>query len=214
MLGIIKKDLFPFAINLIIIFPVLTMYVIYTGGVFNATVIIIMNILLYLLVLGPVLIIELGEEKNKGYDFLGQLPLKAFDVVAAKFLIPLAAAAVITVYYYLLFSWLSDSSTSLALEKRSVIICGTICLLTVGFTYIGTFAFGYMKFVRFGLVALLSLNVIFTIIFQRFTQSRLSIDISMPIQWLAELSIIYIIIFTLLAYFVLMLAAIKIRNRL
>lgn len=212
MLGIIKKDLFRFVINPVIIIPLLTVYLIYSGGIIDTTMIILMNILLYLLILGPVLITELSEEKNKGYDFLGQLPVKTGEIVAAKFIMPLVVAAVLTGYYFLLFAWFSDSAISTVFEKVSIMVCGTVCLLTVGFTYIGTFAFGYVKFVRFGLVALLSLNVIVTIIFQRFARTRLNIDISRLVRSLADLNVLYIIGFALIIYFMLMLVAVKIRN--
>ena len=85
MLSIVKKNMTYFIGYCGVIFTLTAILRILLGNENAVPLVLISGVLVFMLVFGPVFFNEQYEEKHKGYDFLDILPVKASEIVVAKF---------------------------------------------------------------------------------------------------------------------------------
>ncbi len=147
MLAIVKKDAPQYLISLLLVFPlILVLELLFTDPV-HPLYLVLNNILIYFLVLGPVMINEQREEKCHGYQQMAILPLRRREIILAKFLPALLAVIVVVGVNILLATLLVDSSRPFLILRALLLSNGAICLAVTGVFYAGIFRLGYTRFV-------------------------------------------------------------------
>lgn len=138
MLGILRKDYGVFALATLVVFPVVLLIESVTATELRPALVMTNIGLAWLLVFVPLIITEMEEEHSNGYALMGSLPLRVQEIVAAKFLLYLAAIATCT----------ADQFVLLDVERvaHSVILwTGAACLLSGGIVYAVIFRFGVAR---------------------------------------------------------------------
>ena len=166
---------------------------------------------LIIYVLGAVFINEQYEEKHKGYTFLSIFPIRDSEILAAKFVLPLAACSILAGFLIGLFS-LTDIIPQDFLTVRSYLMF-TACfsLLFAGILYIGIMALGYTKFMVIVLSFTTALGLVPMLII-RFHRDSVGDWIADFIHWMQNLNWILVIPLVLLIYAGLYGLAVKVKS--
>jgi len=116
---------------------------------------------IFILTTGALTTSEGYEAKNRGYSILGMLPLTHREIVAAKFVLLLAAVVVMNLVNLALLCIGTKTSAPVTWPGMVMIgiLWGVFCLLYCGCMYLGIFKFGYEKVTRFHWVVFLALVV-------------------------------------------------------
>ena len=103
------------------------------------------------LILGSIWAHEQWEDKNRGYHFLRNLPVRRWDLVGAKFSAPLLSIALYLAVHLLWFRNILESPESLGAASANLWVTTSVCLVMAGLYILGFYRFGYR---RFGKIAL------------------------------------------------------------
>ncbi len=103
---------------------------------------------IFLIILGSVWSGEQLEHKTNGYAFLQTLPVRACQIVGAKFLLTFLAVAVYVVVHMIWISHTFDEPRFTAAARDNFILAAGICLALAGPYYLGFYRFGYKRFSR------------------------------------------------------------------
>lgn len=140
MLGIIKKD-FIYYIGYFIITAWAPVCLTYLDGFTRGTVM-MCGLLILSMPLGGVALIEILEEKSKGYVFLRSLPLTVPGIVGIKFLMLFFAVLLWFTYSIIILSFGPDWPAFMKISQAYIIGCCLIALILAGILYILIFRFG------------------------------------------------------------------------
>ena len=171
----------------------------------------ISGVLVFLLVFGPVFFNEQYEEKHKGYDFLDTLPVKASEIVYAKFGLVLATVMATVGYILLLFTVSKVAPNDWALVRSYVLMSGFVCLFFAAISYIGIFGLGYTKFAVF-VMSFIALLGFVPILILKFYRDNMDVLVENILTFLRSINWMAVIPLALIAYFSLMFTAIKIKE--
>ena len=154
MWGIMRKDWNYFLVATIVILPVLlTVQYIFIDGI-HPVMLLVNLVAQQFLALGPILLVEHDEEKNRGYVFLAYLPLTKREIVQAKFLLAMMSVVLVTTENCLLIGLSGAEADTARIALNLFIINGIFGLVLAGIIYNGIFGIGYTRFmVAIGVVS-------------------------------------------------------------
>lgn len=147
MIGIMKKDLRHYALNLFILGIGLPAYFSLTYGRMDSAAVYLMVGYLYLVTLAAMLAAELNESRYRGYELLAVLPLRARTIVAGKFLPILLATAAYSALVWAWFSYIETDPGYIAIARRWLLLNASISIIVAGTSYLGAFRFGFDRWV-------------------------------------------------------------------
>lgn len=194
-----------------VIFVLMAILRITLGNEHALPLVLVSGVLLLMLVFGPVFFNEQYEEKHKGYDFLDILPVKASEIVSAKFGLVLITVVATLGYLLLLFSISKVAPNDWALVRSYILMGGVACLFFAALSYIGIFSLGYTKFA----VIVMSFFVVIgfvPILIMKFYLDNLDVLIENILTFLRSMNWMTVIPLALICYLGLMFIAIKIKE--
>lgn len=211
MWRIFKKNVtFP-VIYLLSLLIVLAVIGIYLGGDFSAAFAILSGMVLIIFVLGAVFVNEQYEEKHKGYTFLSVFPVTNSEILAAKFLIPLAACAILAGFLIGMFSLTDILPPDLVTVRSYLMFMACFSLLSAGILYIGIMAMGYTKFMVIVLSFTTALGLVPMLIL-KFYRDSIADFIAEFIRWIQSLNWLLVIPLVLMIYTGLYVLAVKVKS--
>ena len=211
MLSIVKKNMTYFIGYCGVIFTLTAILRILLGNENAVPLVLISGVLVFMLVFGPVFFNEQYEEKHKGYDFLDILPVKASEIVVAKFGLVVVTVVATVSYLLLLFSISKVAPNDWALVRSYILMGGVACLVFAALSYIGIFGLGYTKFVMIVMSLFVLLGFV-PILIMKFYRDNMDVLIENILTFLRGVNWMIVIPFALIGYFSLMFIAIKIKE--
>ena len=173
--------------------------------------VLISGVLLFMLVFGPVFFNEQYEEKHKGYDFLDILPVKASEIVFAKFGLVLVTVVATVGYLLLLYSVSNVAPNDWNLVRSYLLMGGFVSLFFAALSYIGIFSLGYTKFAVIVMSFFMLLGFV-PILIMKFYRDNMDVLIENILAFLRNVNWLVIIPLALIGYFGLMFITIKIKE--
>jgi hypothetical protein len=211
MFSIVKKNIGYFIGYCGTIFTLTAILTITLGNENVVPLVMISGVLVFMLVFGPVFFNEQYEEKHKAYDFLDTLPVKASEIVLAKFGLVLVTAAATVGYVLLLFSVFKIAPNDWALVRSYILMGGAVCLVFAALAYVGIFSIGYTKFAMTVMSFLVLLGFV-PMLIMKFYRDNLDVLIENILTFLRNVNWLSVIPLVLIGYFALMFVAIKIKE--
>ena len=194
-----------------VIFTLTTILTLALGNEHALPLVLVSGVLLIMLVFGPVFFNEQYEEKHKGYDFLDTLPIKASEIVSAKFGLVLVTVMATVGYLLLLFSVFKVAPNEWVLVRSHIMMGGVMCLFFAALSYIGIFSLGYTKFAVIVMSFFVVLGFV-PILILKFYLENLDVLIDNILIFLRNINWLVVIPLVLIGYFGLMFIAIKIKE--
>jgi len=194
-----------------VIFVLMAILRITLGNEHALPLVLVSGVLLIMLVFGPVFFNEQYEEKHKGYDFLDILPVKASEIVLAKFGLVLITVVATLGYLLLLFSISKVAPNDWALVRSYILMGGVACLFFAALSYIGIFSLGYTKFAVIVMSFFVVLGFV-PILIMKFYLDNLDVLIENILTFLRSMNWMTVIPLALIGYLGLMFIAIKIKE--
>ena len=211
MLTIVKKNVIYFIGYLGVIIPLTALLALILGKENAVILVLISGVLVLMQVFGPVYFSEQYEEKNRGYDFLDILPVKAGEIVSTKFGLVLITAMLTIGYLLLLFSILNIAPNDWVLVRSYILMSSCVCLFFSAVSYIGIFSLGYTKFAVIVMSFFVLLGFI-PILIMKFYRDNMDVLVENILAFLRSVNWMVVLPLALLGYFVLMFIAIKIKE--
>jgi len=194
-----------------VIFTLTAILTITLGNENDVPLVMISGVLLFMLVFGPVFFNEQYEEKHKAYDFLDILPVKASEIVLAKFALVFVTVVTTVGYILLLFSFYKIAPNDWALVRSYILMGGVFCLVFAALAYVGIFSIGYTKFAMIVMSFFVLLGFV-PILIMKFYRDNLDVLIENILAFLRNVNWMFVIPLVLFGYFALMMIAIKIKE--
>jgi hypothetical protein len=173
--------------------------------------VLISGVLVFMMVFGPVFFNEQYEEKHKGYDFLDILPVKASEIVSAKFGLVLVTVVATVGYLLLLYSVSNVAPNDWNLVRSYLLMGGFVSLFFAALSYIGIFSLGYTKFAVIVMSFFMLLGFV-PILIMKFYRDNMDVLIENILAFLRNVNWLVIIPLALIGYFGLMFITIKIKE--
>jgi hypothetical protein len=211
MLSIVKKNIAYFLGYFSFIFILTAILRIALGNERAVPLVLISGVLIFMLVFGSLFINEQYEEKHKAYDFLDILPVKASEIVFAKFGLVLVTVVAIIGYLLLLFSLSKVSPNNWVLVRSYILMSGVVCLFFAALSYVGIFGLGYTKFAMIVMTFVVLLGFV-PILIMKFNGNNMDVLIENILAFLRNINWLVITPLALIGYFCLMFIAIKIKE--
>ncbi len=211
MLSIVKKNMSYFIGYCGVIFTLTAILTLILGNENAVPLVMISGVLLFMLVFGPVFFNEQYEEKHKAYYFLDTLPVKASEIVLAKFGLVLVTVVATAGYLLLLFSVFKIAPDDWALIRSYILMSGVVSLFFAALSYIGIFSLGYTKFAIIVMSFFVLLGFV-PIFIMKFYRDNLDVLIENILTFLRNVNWLAAIPLVLIGYFSLMFIAIKIKE--
>lgn len=152
MLGILRKDCLLFALATLLAFPVVLLIEGVASTELRPALVATNIVLMWLAAFVPPIVTEIEEEHANGYALLGPLPVRAREIVAAKFLLFLAAIATCTAAQFVFLAAVDAAPALLAVAHSITLLTGAACLLFGGIFYAAIFSFGCARSLTVSLV--------------------------------------------------------------
>lgn len=211
MLSIVKKNSAYFIGYIGVVFVLAAILRITLGNENVVPLVLISGVLIFLIAFGPVFFNEQYEEKHKAYDFLDILPVKASEIVCAKFGLVLITVMITTLYMLLLYSGANLAPNDWVLFRSYILMSGMACLLLASLSYIGIFSLGYTKFAVIVMTFFVLLGFV-PILILKFFRDNMDVLIENILAFLRSMNWPVVIPLALIGYFSLMFIAIKIKE--
>lgn len=142
MLGILRKDCLLFALAALVAFPAVLLIEGVASTELRPALVATNMVLMWLVAFVPPIVTEIEEEHANGYALLGSLPVRAREIVAAKFLLFLAAIAICTAAQFVYLAAVRATPALLEVAHSVILLTGAACLLFGGIFYAAIFSFG------------------------------------------------------------------------
>ena len=210
MLYIMKKDAKAFMFNLFIIIP-LALYWLISKDRLDVLMVLIQGITLTLLVVTPIMVNEQYEEKHRGYRFMRTLPIRKIEIIGAKFIAVLTAAAVLVVFNCLLFSFFDGSPGMKSISRSFILLSGISGIILAALVYLGVFILGYTKFVMIFPPVVFFLAMLPPLI-TKYYRPQVDALFAKIIDFVKNLDWAAAVIVSLVLYFSLMVLAVKLQR--
>ena len=211
MLSIVKKNMAYFIGYCGVIFILTAILRIALGNENAVPLVFISGVLIFMIVFGPVFFNEQYEAKHKAYDFLDTLPVKASEIVSAKFGLVLVTLMATAGYLLLLFSISKVAPNDWPLVRSYILMGGVVCLFFAALSYIGIFSLGYTKFVVIVMSFFVLLGFV-PILIIKFYRDNMDVLIDNILAFLRNVNWLVIVPLALIGYLSLMFIAIKIKE--
>jgi len=211
MLSIVKKNMAYFIGYLGVIFILTAILRILLGNENAVPLVLISGVLIFMMVFGPVFFNEQYEEKHKAYDFLDTLPVKASEIVSAKFGLVLVTVVATVGYLLLLYSVSNVAPNDWNLVRSYLLMGGFVSLFFAALSYIGIFSLGYTKFAVIVMSFFVLLGFV-PILIMKFYIDNMDVLIDNILAFLRNVNWLAVIPLVLIGYFGLMFIAIKIKE--
>jgi hypothetical protein len=211
MWGIIKKDVLYFAgyflltawapVNLLILDGMDDGLVLFLG---------IMPLMTAVSALG---VIEMLEEKSKGYFFLATLPITAGEIIRAKFSLIFSFVLLWVALAFVMISYGAPYAAFAQLSRAFILCCATACLGLVGLLYILTFRFGLTRLIKiFAFVFPPAIIMGPAILLPMFREERMAFDPASLAGTASTLNLVILAVFGVGLFTGLMAAAIRVKR--
>lgn len=164
MLGILRKDCLLFALASLVVFPVVLLLERLTSTELRVASVVTNMVLMWLVAFVPLMVTEMEEEHSNGYALLGSLPVRVREIVAAKFLLFLAAIATCTAAQFVFLAVVQAAPALLAVAHSVILLTGALCLLMGGIFHAAIFSFGCARLMTASLVVCTASSVAATIL--------------------------------------------------
>ncbi len=155
MIGVLKKNMGVYLGTLVAFLAVDVVFIFLVGNMAEYVLMIANLPLIYVFLY--IISIEQYEDKNHGYAILAALPLKPSEVVFTKFFQLLVGIILVTLPSQLIDP--AKGGELVRLFPKLTLLSANLAALIGGILYLGIFAFGYMKFARTFVMAILVLGV-------------------------------------------------------
>jgi hypothetical protein len=167
MLGILRKDYGIFALATLVVFPGVLLIESVAATNLRPAWVTTNMVLTWLLVFVPLSITEMEEEHANGYLLMGSLPVRVWEIVAAKFLLFLAAITTCTVAQFVFLAVVQPAPSLLTLAYSVVLLTGAAGLLLGGAFYAAIFSFGCARFITASLFVCTASTVVAPILLSK-----------------------------------------------
>ena len=167
MPGILRKDCLLFALAALVAFPAVLLIEGVASTELRPALVATNMVLMWLVAFVPPIVTEIEEEHANGYVLLGSLPVRAREIVAAKFLLFLAVIATCTIAQFVFLAAVEAAPALLAVARSAVLLTGAACLLLGGIFYAAIFSFGCARLLTVSLALCTGSCVAATILFSR-----------------------------------------------
>jgi len=167
MRGILHKDCLLVALASLVAFPAVLLIESATSTELRPAWVATNMILTWLVAFVPPIVTEIEEEHANGYALLGSLPVRAREIVAAKFLLFLAAVATCTAAQFVFLATVEAAPALLAVAHSVILLTAAGCLLAGGIFYAAVFSFGCARPLTVSLVVCTASCVAATILLSR-----------------------------------------------
>ena len=211
MIGIIKKDFWLFMTGPCIVLPILILVEYFLNISTRPAVIVNNNILFFLFICAPVMLVEQNEEKNDAYRFMSMLPLRKSEIVGAKFIFVFIITTIMILINYLSVNFIFNGMVQLQIIKSIFIVVGMSAMLFAGVFYLGIYKMGYTRFLAFlGFIAVVLglIPPIVIVIGKGLSEKKLDIVLPLIVDFLKDLNHGTWILVCTIIYILLMILAI------
>ncbi len=206
-----KKNAPVFVLYFVVIVILLTILRVFTGSGLSTAFVLVSGILVFLLVFGATFMNEQYEEKHNGYAFLDTLPVTAREIVEAKFVLVLLTSGFLVGFCIILYSLSSGSQDTVVIACSYALLNGVVCLTLTGMNYIGIFTLGFTKYFVLVMSGLLAIGFVPMFLLMTY-RDRMDILVENILAFYAGINWMIVLPTALVAYFLLMLAAAKVRH--
>ena len=155
---------------------------------------------LFWLIIATIWLHEQMEDKNKGYEFLKLLPVKAGDIVGAKFAVVFITVFLYVVFHLIAFWKISNSPDYVRPSWTMMINAGNIGLLIAGILYLNIYRFGFSK-MRIAIFVLMIVFIALPIILTALILPNLGLDKYDLIDWMSDFNWLLVTTVGLAGYF-------------
>lgn len=156
----LKKNSFYYLLYILSLLPLMSLYLVLRIKEINTSFILFQAQWLLLLAIGSLGVNENSEEKNSGYYFMRNLPIKAAAIVNAKYLLSFLAIAFLVGFNFLLHILVKGSPYLYKIGKIFIVISGNTALLISALMYLVIYKFGFSTFQKIAWGTLIPMLVI------------------------------------------------------
>jgi len=211
MWTLIKKNAFVFVLLSGSLMALQTVYLLFVRKTLNTNIVVFLGQMLIYGVLTSLIISEKMEEKNNGYAFMKNLPIKDRNIVGSKFIVVLTVVTFLCVYCFSLISLIEGKAYLLPFGRIFLSLCGNLSLIFAAGMYILVYRWGYGNFTKIAWIVVVVLMV-GPFLFIEFVLVRRNIDYGTWLQSVNNLPwFIWLIttVVTLTVFWTLLQAAVK-----
>ncbi len=159
MLYIIKKNLLRYLLAPVPAFTFLAVYAFGSGVNNPANFTWLMGIVIFIVTLAPAVVIEMEEERNKGYAFLATLPFPIGEVVRIKFLMLLVSIVALGLAGFAILAGMGLPAPLLSETVKILLLSLTLCIVIESLVLTLTYRYGAIPAVTSLMVVTLLMNV-------------------------------------------------------
>ncbi len=211
MLGIMKKDLWFALQTPLLLCPLMTLYWVGSREFLDYQMAYSTGSFLLMFVANSILLLELNEDRCKGYAFLKILPIGTSDIVSGKFALVLMLDMVLVIYAFIMFASFPGRGDILTVGISLILVYAVIILIVAGLLYLGLFKFGLTRLMKVVLFSLPALCVIGPIVLEElFYAEVVDFDISKITPYLTTMNIVIFCMLGVVVYAALMRLAVRI----
>ncbi|HUV36571.1 MAG TPA: ABC-2 transporter permease [Patescibacteria group bacterium] len=172
MIGIMKIHMKHYLFYPPLFLALISYYWLTTRDSLHINIAIMNSIFIYFVSVIPAVMIEIRDEANHGYAFLGTLPVTVREIVTAKFILVLACVAVLVLYNFVLFTFFDSTPEMLATCRSVILLNASLSLIITGIMFLVIFRFGAMVFLVLSGVVLLLFNMLGLVAFKTLPAHR------------------------------------------
>lgn len=180
-----------------------------TGSAISTAFVILSGLMSYFLVFGLIFVNEQYEEKHHGYIFLCTLPLSVREIVMAKFLRVLFAELLLAGMSVLWISLSPALGEQIVVARSWILFNALLALALGGLAQIGLFSTSYTTFLKISLVFLIFLQIMPLLLM---SSGKAGQFIEGTIDFLSSINWVVLIPVGFAVYFVILLAAVKVKT--
>lgn len=144
MLNIVKKNILRYLLAPIPAFTFLAVYAFGSGVNNPVNFTRLMGIVIFIVTLAPAVVIEMEEERNRGYAFLATLPVTAREVVRTKFLMMLASIVALGLAGFAILAGMDLPAPLLSETVKILLMSLTLCIVIESLVLTLTYRYGAM----------------------------------------------------------------------
>jgi hypothetical protein len=155
---------------------------------------------------------ERNEDRYKGYIFMRVMPLTLSEIVIGKFILMLLVTIAAAGFIFMLAVFIPMTSDLRALGAGIILFAANLSLLVAALMYLGIYALGYIRFSYVARISLLVFILIPQLVFFFAFKSGNRPDFKNLLCIFTQANWLVISLCCVVFYFLLMLAAVKVRR--
>lgn len=211
MWGIVKKDILYFAGYFLLTAWAPVNLLILDG--MNDGLVLMLGIMPIMTAVSALGVIELLEEKSKGYAFLATLPITPGEIVRAKFALIFSFVLLWVVLAFIMIAYGAPYAAFARLSRAFILCCAVVCLGLVALLYILTFRFGFTRSIKIFAFVFSPASIMGpAILLPMFREERMAFDPASLIQWTSTVNLVLLAVFGVGLFWGLMFTAIRVKH--